>query len=417
MLSIGDEIKPLLLENSIHREIIIRFPNAAEDEISEIGSSNIIAESFELKHSICDEKEFVLGGCIAGQLTIQVVGIEQALNNKRINVFIRQTYSTGDLLPSNELYPSGDLYPGQQKTAIEKQIFSGTIDSSLRQKNRSVKEIVAYDDMYLMSQTKCAAWFEGYVQYSVIGKNRTLRHFIFTTLDHFEGLTNSDISYDEIPLNFNDLKILNMNLDTVKSVVRDNMVVTDLLKAYCELNACFAIMSPTGKLKLTKLYKQVNTASATEKKLVDEIITAYADLTFEEYTTRPINRIRFKYNKDKNFDYGHSATRQSWYVSDNLITSCCSDVSEFVTAFNDNNGKNYIFYDLYSYRPFSADAFARWWLEPGDKVAIKTGYNDTETIESFVFERTIKGINGMRVTLKAQGTEFIGKDEFENDAV
>lgn len=417
MIALDEQIKPLLLENSIHREIIIRFPNAAEGEISEIGSSNIIAESFELKHSICDEKEFVLGGCIAGQLTIQVVGIEQALNNKRINVFIRQAYSTGDLLPSNALYPSGDLYPGYQKATIEKQIFSGTIDSSLRQKNRSVKEIVAYDDMYLMSQTKCAAWFEGYVQYSVIGKNRTLRHLIFTTLDHFESLTNSDISYGEIPLSFNDLKILNMNLDTVKSVVRDNMVVTDLLKAYCELNACLAIMSPTGKLKLTKLYKQVNTASATEKKPVDEIITAYADLTFEEYTTRPINRIRFKYNKDKNFDYGHSATRQSWYVSDNLITSCCSDVSEFITAFNDNNGKNYIFNDLYSYRPFSADAFARWWLEPGDKVAVKTGYNDTETIESFVFERTIKGINGMRVTLKAQGTEFIGKDEFENDTV
>lgn len=417
MLAIDEQTKSLLLENSIHREIIIRFPNATEGEISEIGSSNIIAESFELKHSICDEKEFVLGGCIAGQLTIQVVGIEQALNNKRINVFIRQTYSTGDLLPSNALYPSGDLYPGHQKATIEKQIFSGTIDSSLRQKNRSVKEIVAYDDMYLMSQTKCAKWFEGYVQYSVIGKNRTLRHLIFTTLDHFESLTNSDISYGEIPLSFNDLKILNMNLDTVKSVVRDNMVVTDLLKAYCELNACFAIMSPTGKLKLTKLYKQVNTASATEKKPVDEIITAYADLTFEEYTTRPINRIRFKYNKDKNFDYGHSATRQSWYVSDNLITSCCSDVGEFVTAFNDNNGKNYIFNDLYSYRPFSADAFARWWLEPGDKVAVKTGYNDTETIESFVFERTIKGINGMRVTLKAQGTEFIGKDEFENDTV
>ena len=92
-------------------------------------------------------------------------------------------------------------------------------------------------------------------------------------------------------------------------------------------------------------------------------------------------------------------------------------MGELVTAFNNNNGNNYIFYDLYSYRPFSADVFARWWLEPGDKVKIKTGYDDTETVESFVFERTIKGINGMRVTLKAQGTEFIGKDEIESDTV
>lgn len=416
MLSIPNEIKPLLLENSIHREIIIRFPNAAEGEISEIGSSNIIAESFELKHSICDEKEFVLGGCIAGQLTIQVVGIEQALNNKRINVFIRQTYSIGDLLPSDTLYPSDDLFPGPQKATIETQIFSGTIDSSLRQKNRSVKEIIAYDDMYLMSQTKCATWFLGYVQYTITKQDTTLWKLMYTALEHFEILTESNVGIGYINQSFNSNKILKMNYDTAKSVIKDNMVVTDLLKAYCELNACFAIINPSGKIKMVKLYQQKDSAT-TVKKPVDEKINAYADLNFEEYTTRPINRIRFKYNKDQNYDYGHSATRQSWYVSDNIITSCCSDVGELITAFNDNKGNNYIFNDLYSYRPFTADVFARWWLEPGDKVKIKTGYDDTETVESFVFERTIKGINGMRVTLKAQGTEFIGKDEIENDTV
>ena len=415
MLSIPNEIKPLLLENSIHREIIIRFPNAAEGEISEIGSSNIIAESFELKHSICDEKEFVLGGCIAGQLTIQVVGIEQALNNKRINVFIRQTYSTGELYPSDTLYPSDDLFPGPQKATIETQIFSGTIDSSLRQKNRSIKEIIAYDDMYLMSQTKCATWFLGYVQYTITKQDTTLWKLLYSTLEHFEILANVSVRIGTFSPGFNGNKILKMNYDTAKSVVKDNMVVTDLLKAYCELNACFAIINEYGNLVFRKLYKK--TSSATEKKPVDEEITAYADLSFEEYTTRPINRIRFKYNKDQNCDYGFSTDRQSWYVSDNIITSCCSDVGELVTAFNNNNGNNYIFYDLYSYRPFSADVFARWWLEPGDKVKIKTGYDDTETVESFVFERTIKGINGMRVTLKAQGTEFIGKDEIESDTV
>ena len=418
MIALDEQIKPLLLENSIHREIIIRFPNAAESEISEIGSSNIIADSFELKHSICDDREFVLGGCIVGQLTIQVVGIEQALNNKRINVFIRQTYSTGELYPSDTLYPSDDLFPGPQKATIETQIFSGTIDSSLRQKNRSVKEIIAYDDMYLMSQTKCATWFLGYVEHTIVDK--PLKTLANTLLSHFESLTSADSDDNDsskivIGKGFNDENILKMNYDTAKSVVKDNMVVTDLLKAYCELNACFAIINRFGNLVLKRLYKK--TSSATEKKPVDEEINAYADLSFEEYTTRSINRIRFKYNKDQNCNYGFSADRQSWYVSDNIITSCCSNVSEFVNAFNDNNGNNYIFNDLYSYRPFSADVFARWWLEPGDKVKIKTGYNDTETIESFVFERTIKGINGMRVTLKAQGTEFIGKDEIEDDTV
>lgn len=134
---------------------------------SEIGSKNIIADSFELKQSICDDGEFTLGGCIAGQLTIQIIGIEQALNNKRINVFIRQTYSKGDLLPADSLYPADTLFPGAQTETIEKPIFSGTINSSLRQKNRAVKEIIAYDDIYIMSQIKCKNWFLGYVQHTV----------------------------------------------------------------------------------------------------------------------------------------------------------------------------------------------------------------------------------------------------------
>lgn len=413
MISLNNNVKSLIIQNSVYREIIIRFPDAVTGEITEIGSNNIVADSFELKHSICDGKEFSLGGCIAGQFTIQVIGIEQALNNKRINVFIRQTYSKGDLLPQDNLYPNAVLFPGAQTATVERQIFSGTIDSSLRQKNREIKEIIAYDDIYLMSQIKCQKWFLGFIQYTVTKQETTLRQLMSTVLDQFE-ITINRIVPRLISTGFNDNKILYTALDLVKSVVSDNMVITDILNAYCELNACYAVINSTGQLTIKKLYRQVN-SSKTDKKLIDEVITSYSDLEFEEYTTRPINRIRFPENKNEYRDYGYAVDRQSWYISDNLITKCCTNAREFVVAFNDNKGNNYIFNDLYSYRPFSAEILYRWWLEPGDKVQIKTGYNDTETIESFVFERTIKGINGMKINLKSQGTEFLGKDEINGE--
>ena len=409
MLVLDNKTKALLLENSLHREIVIRFPNATEGEISEIGSSNIIADSLELTHSICDEKEFVLGGCIVGQFSIQVIGIEQALNNKRINVFIKQTYSKGALYPSDDLFPSDDLLPGLQKGTVEIQIFSGTIDSSLRQKNRSVKEIIAYDDLFLMSKIKCYNWFLGYVKYT---PNITLGGIARDVLDQFEIYTGISLAFNFS--GFNNAKSLAVTTNLAENVAKDDMTLLDLLKAYAELNAIFIVISNTGKLKCVGLYKQLPTSNTT-KKDVDEVIESYANLTFEEYITQPINRIRFRYNKNKNQDYGYSNKKQSWYVSDNLITSCCTDVLDIVTAFNDGNGNNYIFGDLYSYRPFTADVFARWWLEPGDKIQIKTGYNDTETVESFIFERTIKGINGMRVTLKTKGIDFLGKDDIESE--
>ena len=120
----------------------------------------------------------------------------------------------------------------------------------------------------------------------------------------------------------------------------------------------------------------------------------------------------FNYYKDSYFSYGHTEEeKQSWYISDNIITACCTDIAGIVTSFNDNKGNNYIFYNLYAYRPFKADVYGRWLLECDDKVSIKTGFTDTETVDSFVFERTLKGTNGMRVCITANGTEYLGKDE------
>lgn len=391
MIALSDEVKKQLLNDSLQREIIISFP---DNDIPDITGKNIVSESLELTQAICDDKEFVLGGCIAGQFTIKVINVEQELNGKRIKVIMRQSYSKGLLLPSDTLYPSSDLHCGYQTGTVEVPLFCGTINSSARQKNRAVKEIVAYDDLYLASQKYVYNYFTSLAIYSPTAELYVIRERLCKTI-----LDNYD--YESEFVGFNDSTKLSLNSELVKSVCKDKTTVAELLSAYCELNACFAIMSGDGKIKFIQL---INPQT--------EIIENYSSLDFEEYTTSNINLIKFKYDKDKYFAYGHTQEKkQSWYISDNLITSCCTDISELVTNFNDNSGNNYIFDSLYSYCPFKADVYARWWLECGDKVSIKTGYTDTETVDSFVFERTLKGTNGMRVSITANGTEYLEKDE------
>nr|DAX10517.1 MAG TPA: hypothetical protein [Bacteriophage sp.] len=391
MIALSDEVKEQLLNDSLQREIVITFPN---EDIADITGKNIVSESLELTQAICDDKEFVLGGCIAGQFTIKVINVEQELNGKRIKVIMRQSYSKGLLLPSDTLYPSSDLHCGYQVGTVEVPLFCGTINSSARQKNRAVKEIVAYDDLYLASQKYVYNYFTSLAIYSPTAELYVIReHLCNTILDNYD--------YESEFVGFNDSTKLSLSSELVKSVCKDKTTVAELLNAYCELNACFAIMNGEGKIKFIQL---INPQT--------EIIENYSSLDFEEYTTSNINLIKFKYDKDKYFAYGHAQEKkQSWYISDNLITSCCTDISELVTNFNDNSGNNYIFDSLYSYCPFKADVYGRWWLESGDKVSIKTGYTDTETIDSFVFERTLKGTNGMRVSITANGTEYLGKDE------
>lgn len=399
MINLTDEVKKQLLNDSLQREIVISFP---DDDILDITSSNIVSESLELTQAISDGKEFKLGGCIAGQLTIRVINVDAELNGKRIKVMMKQSYSKGLLLPSETLYPGADLRCGYQVGTIEVPLFCGVINSSTRQKNRAVKEIIAYDDLYLASQKYAYNYFTSLAIYS---PNISLYDLRGHLCDSFL----SDYDYETDFTGFNDSNKLSLNLDLVKSVCNDKTTIADLLVAYCELNACFAIMSGEGKIKFIQLLNPAN-----------EVVNNYSDLDFEEYTTRSINLIKFKYNKDSYFSYGFTEqAKQSWYISDNIITACCTDIASLVTSFNDNTGNNYIFGDMYAYRPFKADVYGRWWLECGDKVSIKTGFTDTKTVDSFILERTLKGTNGLRVKLTAEGTEYLGKDEInelhEND--
>ena len=74
MLPIDAATRDLLMTNTIYREIILRFP----DEDFEITGENIVSESFELAQSICDDKDFKLGGGVIGKMQIKVTPAQQA---------------------------------------------------------------------------------------------------------------------------------------------------------------------------------------------------------------------------------------------------------------------------------------------------------------------------------------------------
>lgn len=396
MINISDELKQNILTNSISREIILRFP---DDDI-EIGSQNIVSESFELVNSIMDGDELALGGCIAGQMKIQVININRDLTGKKVNVFLKNECSNGTMIyPFEDIYPSDSLYPGLTPTeTLEYQLFSGTVDSAKRQKNRSIKEIIAYDAMYEASNTKITAHFSDVAQYS---PNESLKDFIY------QFAISVDADYNTTISDFNDNSKISFNdYDLACESEKAGLTVADVLKAYFELNSKFGYISRTGRLQSKNIYFNKS-----------EEITSYNDLEFEEYTTADITNIKFLYNKDFYYSYGTRNRKTSEYVSDNCITKYCTDISEMVKKFYETTSGgtvlNRIFYDVYKYRPMKAVLFAYWWLEPGDKVKIPTGFADVPYVESFIFSRTIKGVNAMRVTIESKGKQYFGKEDLK----
>lgn len=406
MIQLSQETRDLLLNNSVHREIILRFP----DDDFEIGSSNIVSESFELNQSICDGKSFKLGGGVVGKMEISVIGIDAELTGKKVNVFLKSTYSLNRLVPSPTLYPSPTLLIGEPRETVEHQLFSGKIYSAKKQKNRAVKKLTAYDAMYDFS--KISVTSDALTSYA--------QHYPTPQLKRFVTDLASWCDYDDITADqtggFQNNRLLLFDEDSIRACAKKGVKMSEILKAYAEANAGFMICAGDGSLRVKSLSEYVYPGTpvfTTQKKSVDEVITAYRSLSFEEYVTEPITWLSFLYQNDKKYLYG-SSEANSWYVSENIIFRMCSNISHFATGMWDTNGANYIFYYLLTFRPFKADVFARWWLEPGDRVQIRTGYNDVETVDSFVLSRKIKGINGMSVTIEAKGSRYLDNKEVDS---
>lgn len=394
MIVTDSAVKKLLINNAVSRRLVIHFPDGTVDDIT---SESIVSESMTLKRSINDSKELKFGGGIASQFKIKVFGIETDITDKIIEVSLIQTVRPL-LYPSEDLLPSEDLFPCGDNVEYSYRLFTGKIDSALRQKNRSIKEIIAYDDFYSDS-TYVYDFMTGFATYSPNATLRSLVSSIELKIDHDEDTEDVEL--------FNDNTALSMTLAYTKNVIQSKKTTTtNILIAYAELNAAFAVMDNYNKLK----YVQLLSPDVEE-------VAVYSDLEWEEFETANINYIEFPYsNKDDSnietlhYAYGFASDTPSRYISDNLITKCCSNISTFVKAFS-NNSNNYIFYDIYKYRPYKAVLFDYWWLEPGDKVIIHTGAEDTPTVTSYVFSVTISGIQNIKTTINANGEKYLGKDE------
>lgn len=397
MIDISEDIKQKLQTDTLYREIKLVFP----DDGFEITGENIISESFELKNSINDDREFKLGGCIASEMSVQVINVAQNLINKKIDVYLKVFYVDKTMFPSSTLYPSSTVYPGINIREVEFQMFSGIVDSCKRdKKNHNIRTIVAFDVLYSASKLVLRNLFsEFYLNGNQTPSLYNLANASIDAIDNTYTTTRDD--------NFNrDTKLSITDYDLACKIDDKDLSHVDILKAFCELNSTFGVIDRTGKFDQIILYNS---------DLEAEEITSYSSFSFEEYETADITQISFPYSNNKPYDYGTRSNKTSRYIADdNCITKACTDVSLLIGNFYTSVGgvvNNRIFYDVYKYRPMKVVAFNSFWIEPGDKIKVREIPGSNKFVESFVFSRKIKGVNGMKITLESKGPQYIGKDD------
>lgn len=406
------KIEDEILDNVISTDFILTIDG------NDIPFENIVAESFELENSICDEEEFKLGGCIVSQMKIQLIDVFEDFSSKPVSVKIKQGYTSGIITPDTSLVPSLQIAPLYTiKETQEYPLFTGTVYSCKRQKNRNIREIIAFDDLYSLSKLtikqtlqafKNKAWYDE----NGLPRNPNMSELLDWVLFGTKFYNRCNRFYPTIlyPNATAEVVIRKLN---IRDDIDDDTTVLEFLGSICEINTCFAFVNGKGELIFKTLYDYDSEKSEITRKSSCDIPT-YSSLKFEEYTMKPINMIKFATtasgdDESKYFAYG-SSYDNSIYISDNLLTKICPAYSSLILNLKKGEN-NYIFRDLYIYRPFSADIFGRWWIEVGDKVKLPTVYADIPMVESFVLSRKIKGINAMTCTIEAKGVEYLGKDE------
>ncbi len=381
--------------NSIHKEIIIKFP---ELDIT-LGNDRIDSDTMHLTESLVagDNIEFV--GCIASVFTIQVRGLKEDIKGRKITVTIH-TDGTED-----------------EPVAL----FNGIVDSAVRQSNKRVKEITAYDELYAKGNTEVAAWYKSLVFPITI---RDLRDSLF-------GFIGLEQVPDSLP---------NDSILIKKQYNPNTLQALSVIKAICQINGVFGIINRQGKFEYRILggieedgcpypsevlfpgadvfpagpgaFPQTGSRAGTEA----TGFAFYRSVSYEEFKVKPVDRLTIRQSEE---DGGVSCGTgtNNYIIQGNMFTYGLAE--DALAAIAENIYPNV---QGFAYHPFTAENNGLPFLECGlDAVSYmmvdwenSSGGDIVYEEKSFyILNRELQGIQGLKDSYSARGEEY--QTEFITD--
>lgn len=329
-----------------------------------IDNRQMLTESLTITESLCESDDLVFGECNAAQFEITVADVEQDLTGKEFMV----TCEVGYYEMSMGIY---------------------TVDSFVRQADRRLKKITAYDRMRKFS-TDVSEWYQG------LTFPMTLKEFRNSLCDHV-GVQQLDT---DLPLD---------DMQVTKTIDPEQMSGLDVLQAICEINGCFGHIDKTGRLRYQFLACAGLYPSETlfpdddlfpsdfgsETDAEQLLYYKQSETSYEDYIVTPIDRLQIRQEEgDIGVLYGKGSN--TYVIEGNfLVYGKSSDEMNQIAAvaYENISGR--------SYRPCKISAPGLPWVEVGDGLVC---YTTDDVIETYCLKRTMTGIQGMQDTFEASGS-------------
>lgn len=312
-----------------------------------IDNTMLYSEEFELDESLCSEDQLAFGACEAATLKFRFSGAIPSLVGQTLTVSVTLNDDLANVLTI-----------GKYKVVSDKP-----------NADRTYRDVEAYDALYEILNTDVAAW------YKTLTFPMTLKNFRDSFFTHV-GVTQETTT------------LVNDNMAVAETLDVQILSGATVIKSICQINGCFGHINRNGNFE----YKTLSAIGDTGFNDAFRI-----NLDYEDYVCPAIDKLIIR--KEEN-DVGVTVGSgdNPYVVQGNFLVYDYGTVALTAVA-----NALYAVVNVPVYRPAEMAAVGNPCIEVGD--GYKTvGANNT-TVKSYVFTRSLRGIQAMKDIYTSSGYE------------
>ena len=203
-MEVSERVKEAYNSDSTNKYVSIFFPEINREVMPE----QIEMESLRLNESVMAGSNVEFVGGISSVFQIRIWKLQEDVKGKRITVRMH-TDGTGD----------------EPVT-----LFNGIVDSAVKQGNRQIKEITAYDELYTKGNTNVSEWYKS-LKFPVTLRDVRDSLFAHVGLEQVE----TDLPNDGVQIK--------------KQYNPSSLQAVSVIRAVCQINGVFGIINRQGMVE------------------------------------------------------------------------------------------------------------------------------------------------------------------------
>ena len=322
------------------------------DVIKYITNDDIVINTFSLNESAFSGNELKFGSLVSSKMSFKIFNkrVSDALIDKELNVKEFINYDTNN-----------PFVFGKYRVKTEK----STADKLYRQ-------IEAYDYLYDIVNKDVSAWYES-LTFPLSQKEFRDSFFSYIGIEQVQTTLAND------------------NMVVTKTISATELPGKIVLSAICEINGAIGRINRDGKFAYVVLE-----TNPSERITLNKIVSGSG--SYEDNDTTAISKVQIRNNEN---DIGAIVGEDgnTYVVQDNFLVYGKSSTDLTNIA---NNLLSVI--GGISYRPFNAKfIYGNPCYEIGDAITV---VSRNATFNSYIFNRTLNGINAITDTINAKGTQI-----------